>query len=239
MQLSIRMQAVADMVTPGGKVADVGTDHGYVPIYLIEQNKAFHAIAMDVRKGPLARAGENIVRFGCSGRIETRLSDGLERLEPNEADTVIIAGMGGLLTVRILEAGLEVLKTVKECVLQPQSDLDKVRQFLHQHHFCIVQEKMLIDEGKYYTVMRVVHGEESPYTEAEDLYGRHLIDDKSPVLAKYLAGQKNVKEKLLEALYSKDSEKSLKRQQELLHELQMINDTIARLVDENAEQRAD
>ena len=91
MQLSIRMQAVADMVTPGGKVADVGTDHGYVPIYLIEQNKAFHAIAMDVRKGPLARAGENIVRFGCSGRIETRLSDGLERLEPNEADTVIIA----------------------------------------------------------------------------------------------------------------------------------------------------
>ena len=190
MQLSIRMQAVADMVTPGGKVADVGTDHGYVPIYLIEQNKAFHAIAMDVRKGPLARAGENIVRFGCSGRIETRLSDGLERLEPNEADTVIIAGMGGLLTVRILEAGLEV----------PQSDLDKVRQFLHQHHFCIVQEKMLIDEGKYYTVMRVVHGEESPYTEAEDLYGRHLIDDKSPVLAKYLAGQKNVKEKLLEAL---------------------------------------
>ena len=98
---------------------------------------------------------------------------------------------------------------------------------------------MLIDEGKYYTVMCVVHGEESPYTEAEDLYGRHLIDDKSPVLAKYLAGQKNVKEKLLEALYSKDSEKSLKRQQELLHELQMINDTIARMVDENAEQRAD
>lgn len=97
MQLSIRMQAVADMVTPGGKVADVGTDHGYVPIYLIEQNKAFHAIAMDVRKGPLARAGENIVRFGCSGRIETRLSDGLERLEPNEADTVIIAGMGACL----------------------------------------------------------------------------------------------------------------------------------------------
>ena len=183
MQLSIRMQAVADMVTPGGKVADVGTDHGYVPIYLIEQNKAFHAIAMDVRKGPLARAGENIVRFGCSGRIETRLSDGLERLEPNEADTVIIAGMGGLLTVRILEAGLEVLKTVKECVLQPQSDLDKVRQFLHQHHFCIVQEKMLIDEGKYYTVMRVVHGEESPYTEAEDLYGRHTPGNGTPLMS--------------------------------------------------------
>ena len=65
MQLSIRMQAVADMVTPGGKVADVGTDHGYVPIYLIEQNKAFHAIAMDVRKGPLARAGVTISATAC------------------------------------------------------------------------------------------------------------------------------------------------------------------------------
>ena len=94
MQLSIRMQAVADMVTPGGRIADIGTDHGYVPIYLVEQNKTDHAIAMDVRKGPLARAGENIVRFGCSDRIETRLSDGLAMLKPGEADTVIIAGMG-------------------------------------------------------------------------------------------------------------------------------------------------
>ena len=159
MQLSIRMQAVADMVTPGGRIADIGTDHGYVPIYLVEQNKTDHAIAMDVRKGPLARAGENIVRFGCSDRIETRLSDGLAMLKPGEADTVIIAGMGGLLTIRILEAGLKVLQSVSECILQPQSDLDKVRQFLHQHGFQIVQEKMLIDEGKYYVVMRVLHGE--------------------------------------------------------------------------------
>ena len=107
MQLSIRMQAVADMVTPGGRIADIGTDHGYVPIYLVEQNKTDHAIAMDVRKGPLARAGENIVRFGCSDRIETRLSDGLAMLKPGEADTVIIAGMGGLLTIRILEGTSE------------------------------------------------------------------------------------------------------------------------------------
>lgn len=227
------------MVTPGGRIADIGTDHGYVPIYLVEQNKAAHAIAMDVRKGPLARAGENIVRFGCSGRIETRLSDGLEKLEPNEADTVIIAGMGGLLTVRILEAGLNVLQTVKECVLQPQSDLDKVRQFLHQHHFRIMQEKMLIDEEKYYTVMRVVHGEESLYTEAENLYGRYLINDKNPVLKEYLKKQTAVKEKLLTALLEKNSEKSRARQQELQHELQVMNETIIRMVDENAEQRTD
>ena len=209
MQLSIRMQAVADMVTPGGRIADIGTDHGYVPIYLVEQNKADHAIAMDVRKGPLARAGENIVRFGCSDRIETRLSDGLAMLKPGEADTVIIAGMGGLLTIRILEGGLK------------------------------VQEKMLIDEGKYYVVMRVLHGEERIYTEAEDIYGRFLINEKHPVLKEYLEKQKAVKEKLLLALKDKTSEKSHERQQELLHELQIINETITRMVDENAEQRPD
>ena len=203
MQLSIRMQAVADMVTPGGRIADIGTDHGYVPIYLVEQNKADHAIAMDVRKGPLARAGENIVRFGCSDRIETRLSDGLAMLKPGEADTVIIAGMGGL------------------------------------HGFQIVQEKMLIDEGKYYVVMRVLHGEERIYTEAEDIYGRFLINEKHPVLKEYLEKQKAVKEKLLLALKDKTSEKSHERQQELLHELQIINETITRMVDENAEQRPD
>ncbi len=227
------------MVTPGGRAADIGTDHGYVPIYLTEQNRVTHAIAMDVRKGPLARAGENIVRYGCSDRIETRLSDGLAMLKPGEADTVIIAGMGGLLTVRILEAGLEVLQTVRECILQPQSDLDKVRQFLHQHGFQIVQERMLIDEGKYYVVMRVLHGEESVYTEAEDFYGRYLISEKHPVLIEYLEKQKAVKEKLLLTLQEKESEKSRERQQELQHELVIINETLARMVQRNAEQRVD
>ena len=222
-------------MTPGGRAADIGTDHGYVPIYLTEQNKVTHAIAMDVRKGPLARAGENIARYGCSDRIETRLSDGLAMLQPGEADTVIIAGMGGLLTVRILEAGLKVLQSVRECILQPQSDLDKVRQFLHQHGFQIVQERMLIDEGKYYVVMRVLHGEESVYTEAEDFFGRYLIAERNPVLIEYLEKQTAVKEKLLLTLGEKDSEKSRQRQQELRHELQMMKETIARMVDKNAE----
>ena len=160
-------------------------------------------------------------------------------MKPGEADTVIIAGMGGLLTIRILEAGLKVLQSVSECILQPQSDLDKVRQFLHQHGFQIVQEKMLIDEGKYYVVMRVLHGEERIYTEAEYIYGRFLINEKHPVLKEYLEKQKAVKEKLLLALKDKTSEKSHERQQELLHELQIINETITRMVDENAEQRPD
>ena len=105
MQLSERLQAVADFVTPQSRLADVGTDHAYVPIYLAEKKIISRAIAMDVVDGPLQRARENIAVHRLEAVIETRKSDGLEALKPGEADTVVIAGMGGLLICRILEQG--------------------------------------------------------------------------------------------------------------------------------------
>ena len=94
MELSKRLMAVACLVTPGNRLADVGTDHGYIPIYLIKENRIPHAIAMDVNRGPLLRAQEHIRMEGLEERIETRLSDGMKMLLPTEADTVVIAGMG-------------------------------------------------------------------------------------------------------------------------------------------------
>lgn len=103
MKLSKRMQRLASLVTEGNRLADVGTDHGYIPIALVQEGKIPHAIAMDVNAGPLSRAIEHIRESGLSTYIETRQSDGLAGLLPKEADTVLIAGMGGMLTVRILE----------------------------------------------------------------------------------------------------------------------------------------
>jgi len=123
MQLSKRLQAVADSVTRDNRVADVGCDHAYISIYLIQQHIAPHVIAMDINKGPLERGRKNIERLGFSSHIETRLSDGLHELNPGEADTILIAGMGGALTVRILEEGLTTVKKCKELVLGPQSEL--------------------------------------------------------------------------------------------------------------------
>ncbi len=97
------------MVSPGCRLADVGTDHAYIPIYLMQNGVIPQAVAMDINQGPLLRATENIRRYGLTGRIETRLSDGLEKLQAGEADTILIAGMGGLLMVRILENGQGVL----------------------------------------------------------------------------------------------------------------------------------
>ena len=127
MQLSKRLSAVAEFVTPGGCLVDVGTDHGYVPIALLEQQKISSAIAMDVNRGPLERAREHIAQYQMGDYIETRLSDGLHALRAGEGDSLLIAGMGGGLTVRILSEGEPLLSGFRELILEPQSDIDRVR----------------------------------------------------------------------------------------------------------------
>ena len=165
MQLSKRLRAVADLV-PGGTVpADVGTDHAYIPIALVEEGKIPRALAMDINQGPLTRAEENIKAHGLEEKIETRLSDGLEKMKKGEADTVLIAGMGGLLTVRILSSKREVLGGAT-LVLQPQSDLPSVRGWLAEEGYAITAEDLVLEDGKYYPMMRAQKcGEMS---EAED-----------------------------------------------------------------------
>ena len=158
MQLSDRLQAVASMVTENSRLADVGTDHGYIPIYLCEMGKIPSAIAMDVKKGPLLRAKMNIERYHMQEKIRIRLSDGVLKLNPDEADSVVIAGMGGTLVMKILEEGKKVLVDVKELVLQPQSDIDKVRKYLYENDYVITAEKMVCEEEKYYPMMHVQHG---------------------------------------------------------------------------------
>ena len=103
MELSKRLYAVAGLVTEGASVADIGTDHGYVPIYLVKNKIASKVIAMDINKGPLERARMHIIGHGLKGQIETRLSDGLKMVNPGEVDAMIAAGMGGALVIKILE----------------------------------------------------------------------------------------------------------------------------------------
>ena len=116
---------MASMVTTGGILADIGTDHAYVPIALVQRQKIKGAIAMDINEGPLARAQEHIRAARLEEYIQTRLSDGAEALLPNEADSILIAGMGGELILHILTEGESVCSTAKELILQPQSEIHK------------------------------------------------------------------------------------------------------------------
>lgn len=156
MQISKRLEAVAGMVTPGLTLADVGTDHAYIPIYLVENQTISHAVAMDIGRGPLARAQEHITAHGLEAQIETRLSDGLEALVPGEVQSIVIAGMGGPLAVRILTMGAAQAAACREVILQPQSDLRLVRSYLGSAGYRIVQEELVCEEGKFYPMMKCV-----------------------------------------------------------------------------------
>lgn len=164
--LSERLRAVASMVTPGSRVCDVGCDHGFVSIWLVEQNVSPRVLAMDVRVGPLGAAGRHVAQRGLESLIETRLSDGLHNYEIGEADSLICAGMGGRLMMRIL--GEEKAKTdsFKELILQPQSEIMQFRRWLREQGLRITDEKMVEEDGKFYPMMRAVT--EAGCSRAED-----------------------------------------------------------------------
>ena len=228
MELSKRLYAVAGLVTEGASVADIGTDHGYVPIYLVERGIASKVIAMDVNQGPLNRARMHIVGHGLGDRIETRLSDGLARICPGEVDTVIVSGMGGPLTIRILQEGKEVAEQLNALILQPQSEICRVRRFLTENGYRIEQEDMVLEDGKYYPVMRVVHGTKEPYEEWEYLYGKRLLEARHPVLLEFLKRELHIKESILEQLAGRSgSESARERAEEICREREWIQKALA------------
>lgn len=155
MELSKRMQAVADMVLPGGVVADIGCDHAFVSIYLVENQIADRVIASDVRKGPVEIARRNVAGRNLQDRIDIRMGDGLSTLFVGEVDTIILAGMGGLLMLDILKRQEAVVCGCHQMVLQPQSDVEKVRAYVDEKRYYLASEKMLVDAGKYYNILDV------------------------------------------------------------------------------------
>lgn len=225
MELSKRLGAVAGMVTKGNVVCDVGCDHGYVSIYLVQEGISPHVIAMDVREGPLSHAKEHIRMYGLGDYIEIRLSDGVDKLEIGEADTLILAGMGGRLMEGIITRGINKVLKLKELILQPQSEIALFRKFLRENGFAVVEEDMVYEDGKYYPLMRAIPQKQGANVdvneELNDLYGGILLANRHPVLKQYLDFQKEKLTQLLQDLtaISTESEKSRNRIDEVKKEL--------------------
>jgi len=206
---------VASGVTKGNRLADIGTDHGYIPIYLVQEGICPSAIAMDVNQGPLDRAESHIREYGLADKIGTRLSNGLERLDPSEADSIVIAGMGGALMTDILTKGIHVVNAGKELILQPQSEIFKVRHFLHENGYAIVEEQIVKEEGKYYFIIKALPGEQHYGEEYLYEYGEILLREKSPLMLEYLEREMTKYHKIMESLNDNDSQASQVRRQEM------------------------
>lgn len=211
MELSKRLTAVVHLVPECTSAADIGTDHGYVPIFLLEQKIVDRVIAMDVNKGPLERARGHIAQCGLPDRIETRLSDGLSALKAGEADIMIAAGMGGGLIIQIMEEGKSVVNSLKACILQPQSEIGNVRKYLTAQGLVIEKEDMVEEDGKFYPMMRVVHGKPEHYEEYEYIYGKKLLQMCHPVLKKFLLRERGMKESIMERLRGQEQSEGINR----------------------------
>lgn len=213
MELGTRLEAVVNMTKAAKCIADIGCDHGFVSIALVQRNLAESVIACDVKKGPLEGAKEHVAAAGLKDKIDCRLADGLMGLNENEADGIIIAGMGGPLGLRILYDGREKLNAAKQIILQIQSKQALVRYVLDEWDFNIVSEEMVTEDGKYYVLLnlevpkepggkiRIEEAEnfedylkrkeeelsgKSIAEQADYTYGADLISKKSPVLLAFL-----------------------------------------------------
>lgn len=254
MELSNRLQAVADLLDCHNRIADIGCDHGFVSIYLIESKKASRCLAMDVNEGPLERAREHVIEKRLSTYIETRLSDGAKAIEfvsdvnantKLEVEAALIAGMGGRLIIQIIKDSLDKFKSMEEFVLQPQSEISKVRQFVREIGYHIEKENMILEDGKFYPMMKVVRGEKSVnYTERIpksivkamdegklnesdiqwlfDEYGEWLLKEKNQILLQFLRKEKIIYSDILGNLEKMDTLKSELRQKEIHEKLRYI-----------------
>ena len=228
MELSKRLQAVADLISNDMVVADIGTDHGYIPIYLVETKKSPKAFAMDVNEGPLLRAKEHIAEHGLRNLIQTRQSDGVKNLQVQECDCVVIAGMGGALIVKILEDGEMIFRSLKEFILQPQSELMKTRQYLIENGYHIVEEDMVLEDGKFYSMMKVVN-EPSPVLDKVELrYGKWLLEQRHPILKRFLEKEVRTKEQILHSLNMGAGLHIESRRKEIQEELEEIKYALQR-----------
>ncbi|MFC4103952.1 tRNA (adenine(22)-N(1))-methyltransferase [Paenibacillus xanthanilyticus] len=250
MKLSKRLQTIADRVTPGSRTADIGSDHALLPVYLVQSGRAPSAIAGELNTGPYQAASKAAASAGLSAVISVRQGDGLSVLQPGEADTVTIAGMGGSLMTDILEAGRLAgkLEGVRELVLQPNVGEEFVRRWLVKHGWTLTDETVLEEDGRFYEVLRAVLSPTAsienaalyepaflnkPETEsalwANWLYrmGPHLLRNPSPVLHQKWELEIGKLERIVAQMAGSDTPDARAKEAEFRMEIAQIQEVLA------------
>lgn len=209
MKLSPRLKKIAESINHCHIVADIGSDHAHLPIFLVKNQRTERAIASDINQGPIEISQKRIETHKLESRIETRKGSGLSVLEQNEVDTIVIAGMGGILIKDILEADLEVAQKTKMLILQPMTESDKLRKWLYSHSFEVIDEELVEDDNnnkhKLYEIIWTVFGKASDNEDDFMLIGKKIIEKKHPLAARLIDSKINELVKISEELKKKNT----------------------------------
>jgi len=188
MKLTDRLLKIASLVTEGKRVADIGTDHGYIPVYLLNKNIVPFAILADVNKGPLENARKEVRHNNLLDKTDLRLGSGIEVLKKGEVDEVIIAGMGGILISELLEANKEVAHSVDKLILQPMQAQDELRKYLFSNGYEVLNEVLVKEDFRIYEILEVKYTGKNTEVEDEVYFevGKKLIENKDELLNEFI-----------------------------------------------------
>lgn len=200
MNLTPRLDAVARMIEINTVIADIGTDHGYIPVHLVSKGICPKAIACDVNKGPLDSARSFIRANNLSGKIETRLGSGLSVIKVGEVQAAVIAGMGGVLISDILTASANVVQSLKYCVLQPMVAQDVLRKWIYDNGYTIVDEDLAKEDKRIYEIIKISRGNESIKDDIYYKIGKVLIEKKHPLLQELIERKIQEQVEILESV---------------------------------------
>ena len=202
--LSPRLSKIAELIGSCVCLADIGTDHAYLPVFMCLSGRAQCAIASDIRRGPLKRAADTVRAYHANDKISLRLGAGLETLAPDEADAVVIAGMGGILISNILDDSADKLSSADKIILQPMTAVPELREYLWQNRWSIESEVLAREEDKIYNILTVCPptSDTPAYkpTAAELYLGKALIENRPEYFTEYLHKKRVKLEKMLRGL---------------------------------------
>lgn len=218
MELSKRLKRIAEHVDKCESVADIGTDHGYIPIYLVKEGICKKAIASDINKGPIEKAKVNVAFEGVSNKVKCLLGPGLNPLKVGEVNGVILAGMGGNITRDILLADMDKVKKYDFIILQPAQNPEVLREFLYKNDYEIIDEDLIKDEGRFYELFKVKYNENSEKLVFEDgLYYEvsPLLREKNHPLFKEFIEEKINRCETILSFIKEDTEAAKKRKSDL------------------------
>lgn len=195
-----RLECIKSMVSKCNVAADIGTDHGYIAEMLLQDNICQRVIATDINRGPLNRAIEHLTNVQLNQKCDFRLGSGLTVLNENEADAIIIAGMGGELIADIIETSKEIALKSSQLILQPMTTGDKLRQYLSKNGFKIIDESIVKEMHHYYFIIKAVPGKDEINDEIYYEISKLVLEKKDPLMSEYLSKLVNINENIIRSI---------------------------------------